>query len=711
MTTKQNPDFNSDEESQLNPVFQFSRIDFWLKGVGFYYLVFIFIFNVLKRSSLSHLIPEERLESIVYITLVISSLYLPFILGKWLDILAWNFIKMIKSNQSEDYKLKLKFFLLWILSLIFNSLAIKKIALENGESYDVYFTHVAEILNPIIAGVNFISLMIFSIIILFLYLIVRFLSFNKRMRLVAQNLFLLIFMVAIAFFSWNLFYISSGLYHLNVVLFPLVTILNNSPSLPMVSDGFISLYGGYFLWMQLPLKIFGANLLSIQVLFHSLILLQILMYFLISRCLINKQSIAVVVFISSTFWSYLFFRAATQEMYFQYFPLRLLFPSVFIIIAYTFEVNKRLQKNFFSIHNLFSIRAYDILLITIVSLALLNNLDSGLSTLGMYIALYGWDIFNNQRGGKANFNYFIVWTIASLFFIIIISILIFRFLSGSYPNLFLYLFSSMKFGSGFFGLPFPDNLWILFVLFYAFTLIKYSMPVLNCCNAKFKFIVAIWGLISMIYFVNRSHPYNLLHISFPFFLCCGFLFENYWKVNLELGLKKNQVKLKQIIQKLKSFEKNKLLQDSSAIVYFLPFLIASILSLLLFIPALQAISTEIPLVYSYPSSMSQIRYLSSQVNKLEKKLNRPSILISDTESYFYLLEKRKVLFYPESASIFDESFEKRLAHILDDENPIVVLCPLLGAPTVTVDDLKKLLIKNRFQLSQSVNQCMIYLKN
>ncbi len=77
--------------------------------------------------------------------------------------------------------------------------------------------------------------------------------------------------------------------------------------------------------------------------------------------------------------------------------------------------------------------------------------------------------------------------------------------------------------------------------------------------------------------------------------------------------------------------------------------------------------------------MSALASLSERVDTLEKQLNRPSILLSGLfESYYYLHKNRKVLFYPEIASIFpgDNSFQPRFLDTLNKFNPIVTLCPM-----------------------------------
>jgi hypothetical protein len=122
--------------------------------------------------------------------------------------------------------------------------------------------------------------------------------------------------------------------------------------------------------------------------------------------------------------------------------------------------------------------------------------------------------------------------------------------------------------------------------------------------------------------------------------------------------------------------------------------------------------------------MSALASLSERVDTLEKQLNRPSILLSGLfESYYYLHKNRKVLFYPEIASIFpgDNSFQSRFIDALKKFNPIVTLCPI-NVPFIKENlygTFLQLLYENNYQLVESekniddpiLRNCNIYIKD
>jgi hypothetical protein len=124
--------------------------------------------------------------------------------------------------------------------------------------------------------------------------------------------------------------------------------------------------------------------------------------------------------------------------------------------------------------------------------------------------------------------------------------------------------------------------------------------------------------------------------------------------------------------------------------------------------------------------MSAFSSLSERVATLEKQLNRPSIILSDSfESYYYLHKNREVLFYPEITSILsgDNSFQPRFIDALNKFNPIVTLCPInIGLPFIKEnlhDTFLQLLYENNYKLLESQKSidstiqgsCDIYVKD
>jgi hypothetical protein len=577
-------------------------------------------------------------------------------------------------------------------------------------------------LTTYLSSLNFLVVIPVALIltVIFFFLLHLF-SLRKFLRtLLIENIVFIGVLVTVTSVAWSLVYTDSSNFHFNVVLFPLAAINSDSPFIPLVDDEFISLYGGYYLWLGLLSRLMGNNLLSIKIVVCSLIALQILLYYLIVKAIYQNPLIRILVFISCLFWSYFYGKVVGQDLYFQYFPLRTLFPCLLLVTLLYISERKFFDKATFSIVFL-TINLRDLLLDFIVAMALLSNFDSGISVLIMYFFIYIWNEFKIDGFSAKNMIKRLTGFSINLIIIIFIIIFCFRILSGEFINFSNYTGSTLKFGSGFFGLPFPDNMWMIFMVVYGFNIIQSFQSPIEDKNAKYRFVIAIWGIISLFYFVNRSHPWNLISVSLPFFLSYGCLIDYVFSScrekmsESEPELMQNKMAFRKFLQILlpDSFD---LLRLSLVSVLIMPFIIMSLIACVKFIP-FTIYNFQIPRSYSQISALAS---LSERMATLEKQLNRPSILISDWfESYYYLDKNRKVLFYPEIVSIFseDNSFQSRFTYALKTFNPIVTVCPLKTSYHLRSTFLE-LLYQNNYKLLESrksidstmKRSCDIYVK-
>jgi len=461
--------------------------------------------------------------------------------------------------------------------------------------------------------------------------------------LLIENIVFIGVLVTVTSVAWSLVYTDPSNYHFNVVLFPLAAINGDSPFIPLVDDGFKSLYGGYYLWLGLLSRLMGNSLLSIKIVVCSLIALQIILYYLIVKAIYKNPLIRILVFISCLFWSYFYGKVVSQDLYFQYFPLRTLFPCLLLVTLLYISERKFVDKVTFSMGFL-TINLRDLLLDFLVAMALLSNFDSGVVVLIMYFFIYIWNEF--KVDGFSAKTMIKKLTGFSINFVIIILVIIFgfRIIAGEFINFYNYTSSTLKFGSGFLGLPFPDNIWMIFMVVYGFNIIQSFQSPIEDKNAKYRFVIAIWGIVSLLYFVNRSHPWNLISVSLPFFLSYGCLidyaFSSYRKKMSESDpeLMENKMEFREFLPILLPnwFD---LLRLSLISVLIMPFIIMSLIACVEFIPATIS-NFQSPKSYS---QMSALASLSERVDTLEKQLNRPSILLSGLfESYYYLHKNRKV---------------------------------------------------------------------
>jgi hypothetical protein len=717
---------NTSQVAQMNQ----SVINQWLKGVGIFLLIFIDV-NYLLTTIFESLKGNERYEAMWYLLVLTSIVVLPTIFGKVLNYFSSILSKIINNWQVTNQSRNLEFLFSWGLGLVFNTIAIQRLFTQGtAESLSFYMkpemSYNSDKLTTYLSSLNFLVLIPVALIltVIFFFLLHLF-SLRKFLRtLLIENIVFIGVLLTVTSVVWSLVYTDRSNYHFNVVLFPLAAINSDSPFIPLVDDGFKSLYGGYYLWLGLLSRLMGNSLLSITIVVCSLIALQIILYYLIAKAICKNPLIRILVFISCLFWSYFYGKVVSQDLYFQYFPLRTLFPCLLLVTLLYVSERQFIDKAIFSLKFL-TLNLRDLLLDFIVAMALLSNFDSGISVLIMYFFIYIWNEFKIDGFSAKNMIKRLTGFSINLIIIIFIIIFCFRILSGEFINFYNYIGSTLKFGSGFLGLPFPDNIWMIFMVVYGFNVIQSFQSSIEDKNAKYRFVIAIWGIVSLLYFVNRSHPWNLISVSLPFFLSYGCLidyaFSSYRKKmsESEPELMQNKMEFREFLPILlpNSFD---LLRLSLISVLIMPFIIMSLIACVKFIPATIS-NFQFPKSYS---QMSALASLSERVDTLEKQLNRPSILLSGLfESYYYLHKNRKVLFYPEIASIFpgDNSFQSRFIDALKKFNPIVTLCPI-NVPFIKENlygTFLQLLYENNYQLVESekniddpiLRNCNIYIKD
>jgi hypothetical protein len=661
-----------------------------------------------------------------YLFVLISIIVLPTIFGKVLNYFSSILSKIINNWQVTSQSLNLEFLISWGLGLVFNTIAIQRLFTQGtGGSLRLYMkpemSYNWRELTTYLSSLNFLVLIPVALILtVILFFLLHLFSLRKFLRtLLIENIVFIGVLLTVTSVAWSLVYTDRSNFHFNVVLFPLAAINSDSPFIPLVDDGFKSLYGGYYLWLGLLSRLMGNNLLSIKIVVCSLIALQIILYYLINKAIYKNPLLRILVFISCLFWSYLYGRVEFRDLYFQYFPLRTLFPCLLLVTLLYISERKAFDKAIFSL-NFLTISVRDFLLDFIVAMALLSNFDSGIVVLIMYFFIYIWNEFKVDGFSAKNMIKKLTGFSINLIIIIFIIIFGFRILSGEFMNFYNYIGFTLKFGSGFLGLPFPDNMWMMFMVVYGFNIIQSFQSPIEDKNAKYPFVIAIWGIVSLFYFVNRSHPGNLLAVSLPFFLSYGCLIDYAFSscrekmFESEPELMQNKMAFRKFLPILlpNSFD---LLRLSLVSVLLMPFIIMSLIACVKFIP-LTIANFQSPNSYS---QMSALASLSERVATLEKQLNRPSIIIDDwLDSQYYLHKNRKVLFYPEITSIIDDSFQSRFTYALKTFNPIVTVCPLKLMKSLH-SDFVQLLYENNYKLVESekniddpiLKNCKIYVKD
>ena len=294
-------------------------------------------------------------------------------------------------------------------------------------------------LTTYLSNLNFLVLIPVALIltIIFFFLLHLF-SLRKFLRtLLIENIIFIGVLVTVTSVAWSLVYNDRSNSHFNLVIFPLAALNSDSPFTPLVSEGFSTWYGGYYLWLGLLSRLMGNSLWSIKIVVCSLIALQILLYYLIAKSIYKNRLLRILVFISCLFWSYFYGKVVSQDLYFQYFPLRTLFPCLLLVTLLYISERKFFDKVTFSMGFL-TINLQDVLLDFIVAMALLSNFDSGIIVLIMYFLIYHWNEFKIDGFSAKNMIKKLTAFSINLIIIIFIIIFSFRIIAGEFINFYNY---------------------------------------------------------------------------------------------------------------------------------------------------------------------------------------------------------------------------------------------------------------------------------
>ena len=680
----------------------------WLKGIGLFLLIYIDL-DTFITSRFTILKGNKSYEILFFLTLLVLINYVPILCGVLIDYISLVLSKII-DNQNQRNKISLSI----IISFIINSIAFRRLIVSGINTTWSHYIVPNQLLLTKLLNTNFVFVIVFSLIstsFLFYFINLSYHRFSLK-KFTFQYAFLSGILLMVGSFIWKLLNISNHInkgawnfsYHLNAFLFPVAVVNGDSPYIPLVSEHFTSLYGGYYLWINLLLRFIGNNILAIKLILFITILIQIIILFSVVQELYESSLVRVITLFNIIFWSYLYGRMIALDLYFQYFPLRTLFPCILILASISLS-----KRNFFNVpvvsNRLVSIVLGDIILNFIVALSILNNLDSSISVLGIYFIIYNWnylkpETFQFKRLIHQLFNF-----IFNLLIIVVMFLLSFRILSGSFIDISLF-FASILNSNVSPSIPFPDYFWLIFMVFYSFNLLQSLFTTdINDINARYRFAIAIWGSISIFYFINRSDPWNLLNVSIPFFLSYGFFIEQSYNVfyKKEYNNSRKSFALKKILhihfQKMYITNLTYLLKLIHISIFIYPFLILTFLACLKFLPL--TISKIHLLMSPNFTNISSLEAFSDEVFSLETKMKSPTIMLSDTfESFFYLHKNRKVIFYPSVGNIVksDNNFKLRFVKLLKKDKPIVVLCDI--ATIINDDNLhgifQELLINNNY---------------
>jgi len=297
--------------------------------------------------------------------------------------------------------------------------------------------------------------------------------------------------------------------HLSSILYPISQVQQGKV---LLVDFYSSQYGLYSHFLYPFFKLINVNVISFSLTMSALTTISYSLIFFGLRKIISNTLIVFLSFVAIIYFS-LFHGFLTDnfDIYYQYRPLRILFPALILFSVFTYIINPSKFKY--------------LLIIFISSLAMLWNFDSGIICfLSFYIyILYERLMSNNLRIYALEFLKHTLTSVSILILTFSLYSIIIYFQSNNFPDWNSYLITPQIFGlTGFFSLPMPIfNAWNFIFLVYLYGIyIGINSILFNKIDSldKVAFFVSIFGFGISSYYLNRSADSNLLQVLYPTFI-------------------------------------------------------------------------------------------------------------------------------------------------------------------------------------------------
>lgn len=296
--------------------------------------------------------------------------------------------------------------------------------------------------------------------------------------------------------------------HFNSVYYPVAQVVNGKTLLV----DFANQYGLYPHFIAPIFKYIGLSAFKFSVLMCSLVVLSYAFLLLFLKNTLNNIALLFLGFIGLVYlriFFLIFFSGG--DSYFQYTPIRFIFPCLFLLLAsYYFKSFSR--PLYFAIFG-------------ISSFSLLWNLDTGIVVLVTWLAVLCFnELFDFQiRAFIKNCLSHILFGVA-IFSLTLLSYTSLIYLSsGQFPDYSQFIkYQKLFYQSGFWMLPMPlFNAWNFLALIYGIGLIKAACSIhknQKSYRSTIIFLLSILGIGLFSYYQGRSHDFLLTAINYPAFI-------------------------------------------------------------------------------------------------------------------------------------------------------------------------------------------------
>ncbi|MEK3880307.1 LamG domain-containing protein [Paenibacillus sp. FSL M7-0420] len=268
-------------------------------------------------------------------------------------------------------------------------------------------------------------------------------------------------------------------------------------------------YGLYPHILEPIFKLMGLNVFTFTLVMSLLISLSFYCIFKVLDKLILNKYICLLAFSFVLYYGYIHFRLISPDPYYQYYPIRTLFPALLLYLSLKFFEGKSSWKYY-----LFTL---------IFSLAVLWNMDTGIIVFLTWVLALIFDDALNWKGlslfCKSCLKHFLV-SLAGLAMVLLTFSLFVYLRSGVMPDYIKFFnYQTYFYGFGFFMLPMKMiHPWNLVILMYIIGLIISLSSIIqkvNTLQVRLIFILSILGVGLFTYYQGRSHDHVLTLTWYP----------------------------------------------------------------------------------------------------------------------------------------------------------------------------------------------------
>lgn len=419
---------------------------------------------------------------------------------------------------------------------------------------------------------------------------------------------------------------------------------------------------GLYAWMLCPLfKVIGLSTFKFGLVMAFLNSAAFFLLYLGIKKIIRQEIISLLIFLSLVFWQYWSARLpfdTVPAFYYQYDPIRSLFPSVSLFLFATFHGASQKSKMF--ILPLMALSS---------SFAILWNSDSGVAVFGATFAGLVYSSFGGvpfMDSIKKSIKY-TAWMLGSLLFVLLLFLITTKIKSGEWPDFKAFSsYQGMFYVSGFFMLPMSlIGFWNLPALTYLVACVYCAAELRKTKTVESNsiFFLFILGAGLFVYFQGRSYDTNIVAVMYPAIIISGIFCDK-------------------MLRYIQSYDTYKLRIHENIAIFFIPFIFVTdgAFSMLYYTPSIHSFAVK----NAFNNDLEQENKTNAKINFIKKHIvSKDTVLIiaMNYDSYYYaagnyynpvnLAGSTELFFKTELYTLLDGIKNTKYPIVYDANHPLV----------------------------------------